>query len=211
MLAALEPCELLADVGTDHGYVPIAAVTRGLAAAAIAADLRAAPLSVARRHVERAGVQDRVRLVQSDGLRGLVHLPIDAVVLAGMSGTLIARLCGATPMPSLRQLVAQANTGARDLRAWAHESGWHLQGEQLVEEGGRFFTVCAFGRADRGAYAVPGWTLADLFHVGPLLLARRDPAALRYYQMQCARVADLPRAAEHAMWSAACAGVSSTA
>lgn len=55
VVAALAPCELLADVGTDHGLVPIAAVVRGIAVRAIAADLRVAPLAGAQRTIERAG------------------------------------------------------------------------------------------------------------------------------------------------------------
>jgi tRNA A22 N-methylase len=122
-----------------------------------------------------------------------------------MSGTLMARICGASPLRSVRQIVAQANTGARALRAWACENAWHLQDERVVEEGGRFFTLCVFGRDDANAYAVAGWSQADLLTVGPVLLARRDPVAYRYYRMQHARMRALPRAAELAMWAAACA------
>ncbi len=211
MLSALRPCNLLADIGTDHGYVPIAAVQRALANRAIAADLRAAPLAVARRHVVRAGVEDRVRLVQSDGLRELVHEPIDELVLAGMSGTLVARICGAAPLPSVQRIVAQPNSGLRALRAWAHASGWHLHDEQIVEEGGRFFTVCGFGRSDQGAYDLPGWSIDDLHRVGPLLLRSCDPVAQRYYRMQDARMRSLPAAAvAEPAWAAACAWRPST-
>lgn len=211
MLESIDPCALLADIGTDHGRVPIAAVTRGIAQRAIAADLRTEPLALARRHVEEADVADRVTLVLGDGLRALGDAPVDAVVLAGMSGTLMARLCQEAPavLARARQLITQPNTGAEDLRAWARAHGWWLMRERMLESRARFFVVCAFApRAGADpAYEVPGFAPEALIHLGPLLLTGRDPVALRWYQAQVRRIERLPRTpaleAELAMWRAA--------
>lgn len=219
MLATIDPCALLADVGTDHGRVPIAAVARGIAKRAIAADLRTEPLALARRHVEEAGVADRVTLVLGDGLRALGDAPVDAVVLAGMSGTLMARLCQEAPavLARARQLIAQPNTGVEDLRAWARANGWWLTRERMIDSRGaaaprardrrsRFFVVCSFApRAGADpAYEVPGFAAAALVHLGPLLITQRDPVALRWYQAQVRRIERLPRTpaleAELAVW-----------
>ncbi len=208
VLAGLDPCSLLADIGTDHGRVPIAAVARGIARSAIAADLRAEPLAVARRHVEQAGLCDRIALVHGDGLLALGDAPVDAVVLAGMSGTLMARLCAAAPavLARVRRLITQPNTGADDLRVWALSRGWWLQSERMLEHRGRYFVVCAFspGVGADPAYALPGFDAATLTRIGPLLLARRDEVALRYYRFQRERLERLPptqeRDAELAAW-----------
>ena len=216
VVAALSPCQLLADVGTDHGLVPIAAVVRGIAARAIAADLRAAPLAGAQRTIERAGVEGRVTTLRSDGLRELVGLGADALVMAGMSGTLMAQLCENTPdaLYTVRRFVAQANTGMADIRGWGYATGWQLVDERIVEEGGRFFTVCVFEPGvspDRDPYAVPGWSAEQLLRVGPLLLTRASHPTRRWYEAQVARLRTLVkggasnRAAELAMWSAALA------
>lgn len=211
VLEALDPCALLADIGTDHGRVPIAAVARGIARRAIAADLRAEPLALARRHIEKAGASDRVTLVQGDGLRALGDAPVDAVVLAGMSGTLMARLCDEAPavLARVRQVVAQPNTGADDLRAWARAHGLWLTCEHMVESRARSFVVCTFapGAGADPAYTLPGFDAEALVRLGPLLLARRDPVALRWYRAQVARLERLPRTpaldAELATWRAA--------
>ena len=118
VLQLVHPCALLADVGTDHGFVPVAAVQRGIAARAIAADLRTRPLFSARRHIERTGVIDRVAVVQGDGLQALASQPVDAVVMAGMSGSLMVRLCDAAPLvlASLQQLIVQPNTDVALMR-----------------------------------------------------------------------------------------------
>jgi tRNA (adenine22-N1)-methyltransferase len=192
VLGLLEPCALLADVGTDHALLPIAAVGRGVARQAIAADLREAPLSGARAQIERAGVADRVIALQGDGLVAVQHRGVDAVVIAGMSGDSMLRMLEAAPhvLASLSQLIIQPNQNANKLRAWARRHGWHLRDEHMLEERGQFFVVCAFapGTGDDPAYRVPGWTEAALFEVGPHLLARRDAVALRWCERQHTRV-----------------------
>lgn len=210
----LRPCHVLADVGTDHGLVPVAAVLRGVAAHAIAADLREAPLVGARRTIERARVADRVSIVQGDGLLPLEGRAVDAVVMAGVSGQLMVRLCSTAPqvLASVEQLVLQPNSDAPVVRAWARGHGWHLRDERMVEAGGRFFIVCAFrrGAGPDPAYAVAGWTDAALAWIGPLLLARKDPVARRWCTEQRDRLRGLVRedvpalAAELATWQAAC-------
>lgn len=214
IVQSVRPCELLADIGTDHGLVPIAAVQRGVAERAIASDLRAAPLRVARRNIERARLEARVTIAQGDGLAGLVGRGVDAVVLAGMSGELQVRLCRETPavLATAAQLVLQPNSDAHTVRTWARGAGWHLRDERMAEVGGRCFVVCAFakGAGPDPAYAMAGWTEAALDRVGPLLLARKDAVARRWCLAQRDRLRDLIRDgapalhSELAAWQAAC-------
>ena len=216
ILRLLAPCRMLADVGTDHGLLPIAAVTRGLAEHAIAADLRAAPLRSARRNIDAAGASAQVTLVEGDGLRALDPHPVDAVVMAGVSGALMVRLCTEAPevLARIEQLVVQPNSEAHLVRAWARAHRWRLTAERIVEEGDRFFVVCAFGPFAPGtssdsAYAVPGWVESELDVVGPLLLARKDEVTRRWCRRQRDRIRGLVRegapglGSELALWQAA--------
>lgn len=191
----LRPCAVLADVGTDHGLVPVAAVERGVAQRALAVDLRAAPLRNARRNIERAGVADRVVMLQGDGFLPLQNQAVDAAVLAGMSGILMVRLCEAAPqvLAGVQQLVVAPNKDVPIVRAWARDNGWHLRDERMVKEHGRFFTVCALDKGSGAdpAYAVSGWSAAALCLVGPHLLVRKDPVALAWCAEQRARLFDL--------------------
>jgi tRNA (adenine22-N1)-methyltransferase len=214
VLQLLHPCAVLADVGTDHGYVPVAAVQRGIAERALATDLRDAPLVGARRHIEHAGLSDRVTVVQGDGLLALADHPVDAVVMAGMSGHLMLRLGEAAPqvLATVQQLVLQPNTDVPLVRAWARRSGWHVREERMVQVRGRFFTLCAFGpgRGADPAYEVAGWSAPALELVGPLLLVRRDPVAHRWYEAQRRRLHALVAEGVHALapelldWQSAC-------
>jgi tRNA (adenine22-N1)-methyltransferase len=201
VLQLLEPCAVLADVGTDHGLVPVSAVHRGIAKRAIAVDLHAAPLRAARRHVERTGVADRVTLVQGDGLQPLQSRAVDAVVLAGVSGALMVRLCTVAPhvLATVAQLIVQPNQDASLVRAWALGHGWHLRDERMIEQRGRFFTVCAFAKGSGAdpAYELAGWTQEELCRIGPRFLRRKDAVALRWCEKQRARLGRWVQAGIH--------------
>jgi tRNA (adenine22-N1)-methyltransferase len=192
ILALLSTCRLLVDVGTDHGLIPLAAVRRGIAQRAIASDLRMAPLRGARRNAARSPVADRVSIVRGDGLSALATRSVDAVVMAGMSGHLIVRLCEAAPhvFEGVNQWVAQPNSDAHLVRAWAIRHGFHLRSERLLNERGQFFVTCAFERRSGAdpAYEFAPWSEAQLCLVGPRLLASRDPMALEFSARQCERL-----------------------
>jgi tRNA (adenine22-N1)-methyltransferase len=214
VLDLVRPCALLADVGTDHGLLPVAAVRRGIAARAIAADLREAPLSGARAHIEQSALGDRVLAVKGDGLLAVQHSGVQAVVMAGMSGDSMLRMFEDAPrvLAQLEQLILQPNQNVRSIREWALRNGWHLRDELMLEERGRFFVVCAFVRAAGSdpAYSVPGWVEAALCSIGPRLLARRDPVALRWVERQRARLSHWEQRGvsrlrpELDVWEAAC-------
>jgi tRNA (adenine22-N1)-methyltransferase len=205
VLALLEPCELLADVGTDHALLPIHAVRRGLSRHALAIDLREEPLQGARLNLVRARETARVTPLRADGFSGLAGRAVDAAVLAGLSGRTIEKLCreALRTLPKLRQLVVQPNQGADTLRAWAHAAGLHLRDEAMIEEHGRAFVVCAFvpGTGQDPAYEMTTAPLAVAFKVGPRLLARKDPVARGYCEAQRKRLAALVSAGSIALRS----------
>ncbi|MEB3222898.1 MAG: tRNA (adenine(22)-N(1))-methyltransferase TrmK [Candidatus Sericytochromatia bacterium] len=96
LLALLEPCDHLVDVGTDHALVPLAAVRRGLAVRATGVDCRPAPLAAARRTLMEAG-EDRVALVLGDGLAGVPDS--EAVVMAGLGTATMIHVLAAAGAP----------------------------------------------------------------------------------------------------------------
>jgi tRNA A22 N-methylase len=214
VLRLLHPCATLVDVGTDHGLLPVAAVLRGVAKQAVAVDLREAPLAGASAHIERTGVSAQVLALKGDGLLALRHSSVDAVAIAGMSGESMLRILKAAPqvLARVKQVVVQPNQNAHQLRAWALVNGWHLRDEQMVEERGQFFVVCAFapGAGVDPAYAVPAWSVEALCNVGPRLLTQRSEVALRWFERQRSRVAQLVKydaerlKPELELWDAAC-------
>ena len=90
--AMVRPGCRLADIGTDHGYLPVWLAKTGVIRSAVAADVREGPLQSARQNIERYGVEEQVTARLSDGLDLVSAQEADDIVIAGMGGELIARL-----------------------------------------------------------------------------------------------------------------------
>lgn len=82
----------VADIGTDHGYIPIHLVQEGKATHAIAMDVRTGPLCRAQSHIAEAGLSDMIEVRLSDGLLKLEKDEADCVVIAGMGGELMIHI-----------------------------------------------------------------------------------------------------------------------
>lgn len=194
----------LADVGTDHALVPAHGVLRGVCERAIGVDLREQPLVGARATLAQLGVSDRVTLLRGDGLSALAGLPVDVVVMAGLSGRTMLAWCRAAPdvVGRVRRLVVQPNGELPELRAWAYAAGLWLVDESICREHGRLFVSCAFapGAGPDPAYAGGELTLDQAFELGPWLVRRRAPEAGEHYARASARLGKLVAAGrtEHA-------------
>ncbi|MBR6874655.1 MAG: SAM-dependent methyltransferase, partial [Ruminococcus sp.] len=79
-----------ADVGTDHGYLPMYLVQNGICESALACDINEKPLASARENIEKAGLSDKIGVYLSDGLGSVPCEGITDVIVAGMGGELIA-------------------------------------------------------------------------------------------------------------------------
>lgn len=127
-----EGCRL-ADVGTDHGYLPVYLLQRRRIRGAVAADIGAEPLAHACRTAEAYGVEG-IDFRLCDGLRDIAPDEADTVVIAGMGGeTIIAILEGAAwTKDGARTLLLQPMTKAADLRYWLAVNGYRFTEERLV-------------------------------------------------------------------------------
>lgn len=137
------PGARLADIGTDHGYLPAALILEGGIPSAIAADLRPGPLARARETAVRYGLEDRLSLRLCDGLSGIGPEEADAVVIAGMGGETIAAILEAAPWVRERNIpvIVQPMSSMPDLRAWLGRSGYCIETEKLCREGETLYTA----------------------------------------------------------------------
>ena len=82
----------IADIGTDHGYIPIFLTEKGICQSALAMDVREGPLSRAREHIREKNLEDRIQVRLGDGLKELRPGEADTVVIAGMGGQLVIHI-----------------------------------------------------------------------------------------------------------------------
>lgn len=146
----------LADVGTDHAYLPVALILEGRIPFAVAADLRQGPLERARATVREYGLTGKVVFRLCDGLRGIHPDEVDAVAIAGMGGETIAAILTAAPWTRERDvpLILQPMSSMPDLRRWLGENGYRIVEERLAQEGNTLYTVL-FVRAGEMLPMVP--------------------------------------------------------
>lgn len=167
LLARLVPegCRLT-DVGTDHGYLPVALLQQGRITAAIASDIGAEPLEHARRTAMQYGV-DGMDFRLCAGLSGVAPEEADVIVIAGMGGETIISILQDAPWTAdgRHRLLLQPMTKAAALRHWLAGNGYTFTDEHLVEDKGRIYPIlCVKGGVFRPlteAEALCGVLLAD--------------------------------------------------
>lgn len=133
----------LADVGTDHAYLPAALVLEGKIPSAIAADLRQGPLSRAKETVREYGLTGQIGFRLCDGLSGIRGDEVDAVSIAGMGGETIAMILSAAPWTREQNtaLVLQPMSSMDELRLWLGQNGYAIREERLAREGDTIYAA----------------------------------------------------------------------
>jgi tRNA (adenine22-N1)-methyltransferase len=169
--AMVLPGSRIADIGTDHAYLPIYLVSQGISPAAVAGDVHKGPYESAKETVTLLNLSYKIAVRFGDGLAVLTPGEADTAVIAGMGGPNIIEILDARPeiVASLSRLILQPMIGSAGVRRWLAENGWRLLDETLVEEEGRLYEIMA---AERGE-AVPVEPV--LYEIGPLLWEQRHP------------------------------------
>ena len=141
----------IADIGTDHGYIPIYLVENGAAVRALAMDVREGPLARAREHVEEHGLSDRIETRLSDGMEKLRSGEADTVIIAGMGGELILRIISEAPWLCAmdKHLVLQPMTTAMQLREGLAALGFTIDREEAVVDSDKIYSVMSVYYTDQ--------------------------------------------------------------
>lgn len=161
----------LADIGTDHAYLPCHAALNGRIKKAIAGEINEGPYRSALKTVHACGLAAVIDVRKGDGLSILRPGEADAVVIAGMGGELIRRIleAGADRLNDSARLILQPNNAADKVRAWLDANGYDIVDEQILEEDGHFYEIIA---ADPG-HPAPLSERERFF--GPVLLQKQGP------------------------------------
>lgn len=133
----------LADIGTDHAYLPIWLAKQGLVLKAIASDVRPGPLQSAEQNILRYRVGEIVSTRLSDGLKAIQPHEADDIVMAGMGGELIKQIISAAPWvkEGQKRLILQPMTSIPQLRVFLAEQGFTILREQAITEENHVYTV----------------------------------------------------------------------
>jgi tRNA (adenine22-N1)-methyltransferase len=193
LLASLvEPCLLAVDIGTDHGYLALKLLQRGIAKQVIATDLRPLPLKQAQKTFAQANVFDGISFVVSDGLLAVTEQP-DAAIIAGMGGDLAIKIMTQSlpKFQAMTQIVLQVNSHIEKVRTFVCEHGFSIIDEHITHDG--FFYIALVLR-----YTGNPLRLSDEAAYLGTLLSVKNPLYGRYLEFECQRLTSILSQHPHA-------------
>lgn len=140
---------VLADIGSDHAYLPCYAVHMGIVTSAIAGEVADGPWTSAHNQVIEEGFQDQISVRKGDGLAVLSPGEATCITIAGMGGTLISNILdrGQDKLEGVQRLILQPNIQAINIRKWLLQHDWQLIDEVILEEDGKIYEILV---AERG-------------------------------------------------------------
>ena len=130
--------ESAADIGTDHGYVPMLLMKKGISPYVIMSDISSGSLAKAVQTFEQCGISLPENSFRTgDGLDTLAESEVDDVIIAGLGGLTIRDILDRDPAKSrsYRRLILQPRKHSGNLRYYLYTRGWDITGEHLAAEG----------------------------------------------------------------------------
>ena len=173
---------ILADIGSDHAYLPCYAVTNGLCDHAIAGEVVEGPYQSALKQVKSTGLADDIEVRKGDGLEVLKPDEATCITIAGMGGTLISSILekGKEKLGKAERLILQPNVGAVNVRNWLIDNGWELIDEDILEEDGKIYEILI---AEKGNPLQPYFENKQIgLMFGPFLLKKFSETFIKKWQ-----------------------------
>ncbi|MCX0378634.1 class I SAM-dependent methyltransferase [Clostridium perfringens] len=139
----VDKCESVADIGTDHGYIPIYLVKERICKKAIASDINKGPIEKAKVNVAFEGVSDKVKCLLGPGLNPLKVGEVNGVILAGMGGNLTRDILLAD-MDKVKKydfIILQPAQNPEVLREFLYKNDYEIIDEDLIKDEGRFYEL----------------------------------------------------------------------
>ena len=166
----------LADVGTDHGYIPIALVQEGKIPSALAMDVNPGPLKRAEQHISEYQLDSMIHTRLSDGVKQLQPAEADSVLIAGMGGALIIKILeeGKDVLKTVKELILQPQSEIDKVRRYLELAGYTIVREDMVFEDGKYYPVM---KAELGNMH---YEQEIFYQFGKLLLEKKHPVLLQY-------------------------------
>lgn len=169
----------LADIGSDHAYLPVALMRRGVIAAAVAGEVATTPFHAAQRTVRDNGLEQHITVRLADGLAAIEAADgITAISVCGMGGETIRDILesGKAHLSGQERLVLQPNGGEQPLRQWLMDNGYSISSEELLRENRFYYEIIVAERAGPVVYS------AEQLYFGPLQMQVRSPAFIAKWQ-----------------------------
>lgn len=178
IVSSLDLPARVADIGTDHAYIPIYLAQNTACPTIIASDCNKQPYKAALDHIKKEGLEDKIDVRLGDGLSVLHRYEVDTVIIAGMGSTTIKNIINDDYQltQTLDRLVLQPMAGSGSLRRWLVKNNFKLIDEKLVKEGDKLYQILV---AKPGTMKIKDEFLIEL---GPILLKKKGALIGSYFE-----------------------------
>ena len=167
----------VADIGTDHGYVPIYLKKNNIAHKVIAMDVRSGPLSHARENTLKFGLEGKIDLRLSDGLEKLAPYEVDTVIIGGMGGDLVLKILTdyKEVTRSIQTFILQPQSEIKRVRKFLSDHHFVIVKEDMVFEDGKYYPLIkAIPSVDKVTYQ------EEEYKYGPCLLKEKHEVLYQF-------------------------------
>lgn len=180
IIEKVDKVQVIMDIGTDHGYIPIYLVKNNIAQKVIASDINKDPLKKAKINAALDGVSDKVDLRLGGGLEPLKNNDAQAVIIAGMGGNLIRDILenDFDKVKKLEYLILQPAQNPEVLREYLYTNDYEILDEDICLDDNKYYELFKV-RYKKGDYI----SLENLFYeISPLMLNKKLPLLKAYIE-----------------------------
>ncbi len=178
-------CNVAADIGTDHAYIPIYLIQHGVCKKAIASDVKIGPVKVAEKNINLYKMNNQIETRLGSGLDTICENEADTIIIAGMGGTLLTELLKANAQKACTatSLILQPMNDLDVVRKWLFENKFDIYDEELAAEGEKVYCVIS-AKYDGNDRSCEEFQL----HVGEKLILKEDPLLLKYCEIKVKQI-----------------------
>ncbi|SKC79461.1 tRNA (adenine(22)-N(1))-methyltransferase [Maledivibacter halophilus] len=187
-ISELVPKEsVVADIGTDHAYLPVYLIKNKIAKRVIAADINIGPLNNAEKTINNYGMEKYIETRLGNGLRAIKPGEIDTAIIAGMGGLLIRDILRESKevVDTIKTFIFQPMIAQDELRKWFCKNNFKIDNERLAKEGNKFYEILVVSRGEM--------TIKDsiYYEVGMKLIENNDPYIKEFVDLKLKKYSEI--------------------
>ncbi|WP_297517484.1 class I SAM-dependent methyltransferase [uncultured Clostridium sp.] len=184
---SVDKCESVADIGTDHGYVPIYLVERGICERAIASDINKGPISKAKMNISFEGLSSKIDCYLGGGLKPLKVNEVEGIVIAGMGGNLTRDilLADMKKVQNYKFMILQPAQNPEVLREFLYSNEYEIIDEDLILDEGTYYELFKV-KYNKEAESLK-FEDEIYYEVSPVLLKKKHPLINDYLDSKISR------------------------
>ncbi|MGN1420779.1 MAG: class I SAM-dependent methyltransferase [Eubacterium sp.] len=131
----------IADIGTDHGYIPVYLAEKKIIKSAVASDINEGPLNSCVSLVKEKGLENIIKTIISNGLDSLNENDFDTIIIAGMGGELIADILSRHSFVKKKHIILQPMTHPEVARKFLYDNGFEIENDIIVKDGRHYYSI----------------------------------------------------------------------